>query len=42
MKIFVSHSSHDKWVARQISNLLEAEGHETFLDAKDIRQPASP
>lgn len=37
MKIFVSHSSHDKWVARQISRLLEGEGHQTFLDEKDIK-----
>ena len=37
MKIFISHSSHDKWVARQISRMLETEGHETFLDEKDIK-----
>ena len=37
MKIFISHSSHDKWVARQISRLLEADGHDTFLDEKDIK-----
>jgi hypothetical protein len=36
MKIFISHSSHDKWVARQISKMLEADKHETFLDEKDI------
>ena len=37
MKVFISHSSHDKWVARQISGLLEKDGHSTFLDEKDIR-----
>jgi TIR domain len=37
MKIFISHSSHDKWVARQISKLLEKENHTTFLDEKDIK-----
>jgi hypothetical protein len=37
MKVFVSHSSKDKWVARQISRLLETDGHTTFLDEKDIK-----
>jgi hypothetical protein len=37
LKIFISHSSHDKWVARQLSQALIADGHETFLDEKDIR-----
>lgn len=37
MKVFISHSSHDKWVARQISSLLERDGHNTFLDEKDIK-----
>lgn len=37
MKVFISHSSLDKWVARQISRLLEADGHATFLDEKDIK-----
>ena len=37
MKIFISHSSHDKWVAKQISNILENAGHTTFLDEKDIK-----
>lgn len=36
MKIFISHSSHDKWVARQISKILENEKHVTFLDEKNI------
>lgn len=37
MKVFISHSSHDKWVAKQISRLLESDGHTTFLDEKDIK-----
>jgi hypothetical protein len=37
LKIFISHSSYDKWVAEQISRLLTAEAHETFLDEKDIK-----
>lgn len=37
MILFVSHSSIDKWVARQLSKQLESEGHETFLDEKDIK-----
>ena len=36
MKVFISHSTHDKWVARQISSQLVERGHETFLDEKDI------
>ncbi|MGH7983637.1 MAG: toll/interleukin-1 receptor domain-containing protein [Candidatus Udaeobacter sp.] len=37
MKIFISHSSDDKWVARQISRLLGDVGCESFLDEKDIK-----
>jgi len=37
MKIFISHSSHDKWIARKISEDLEGRGFETFLDEKDIK-----
>jgi hypothetical protein len=37
MKIFISHSSYDKWVARQISRQLEEQRHQTFLDEKDIK-----
>jgi hypothetical protein len=37
MKIFISHSSYDKWVARQISRQLEEQSHQTFLDEKDIK-----
>jgi len=36
MKIFISHSSHDKWIARQIAVQLSDRGHETFFDEKDI------
>lgn len=37
MKIFISHSSKDKWAARRISEDLENLGANTFLDEKDIR-----
>ena len=37
MKVFISHSAYDKWVARQMSRLLEGAGHTTFLDEKDIK-----
>jgi 3-methyladenine DNA glycosylase AlkC len=37
MKVFISHSSHDKWVARQMSRMLVQKGHVTFLDEKDIK-----
>lgn len=36
MKIFISHSSRDKWAARRISTEIEQLGAETFLDEKDI------
>lgn len=36
MKIFISHSSRDKWIARKLSEELIALGSETFLDEKDI------
>jgi hypothetical protein len=36
MKVFISHSSLDQWVARKISEELNAIGIETFLDEKDI------
>src|SRR5687768_14778046 len=36
MKIFISHSSKDKWAARRISEDLMTFGSETFLDEKDI------
>jgi hypothetical protein len=37
VKIFISHSTHDRWIARQLSTLLEAQRHSTFLDEKDIK-----
>jgi hypothetical protein len=37
MKVFISHSSIDNWVAGQISNCLLRRGHKTFLDEKDIK-----
>ncbi len=36
MKVFISHSSQDKWAARRISEDLILLGSETFLDEKDI------
>jgi hypothetical protein len=36
MKVFISHSSADSWIARRIAEDLAALGVETFLDAKDI------
>jgi hypothetical protein len=36
MKVFISHSSTDKWVARQICQQLEACAIDVFLDEKDI------
>jgi hypothetical protein len=36
MKIFISHSSKDKWAARRISEDLISLGAITFLDEKDI------
>jgi hypothetical protein len=37
VKIFISHSSYDKWVARQIARQLEDNGYVTFLDEKHIQ-----
>ena len=38
--VFISHSSKDRWIARQLSNLIEGKGKRhnirTFLDEKDI------
>ena len=38
--VFISHSTKDRWVAKQMSNLIEEKGREwgikTFLDEKDI------
>ncbi|HEX6206240.1 MAG TPA: toll/interleukin-1 receptor domain-containing protein [Solirubrobacterales bacterium] len=37
MKVFISHSSTDKWIARQIARELETRGINAFLDEKDIQ-----
>lgn len=36
MKIFISHSSRDKWIARKLSEEIKDLGCDTFLDEKDI------
>ena len=36
MKVFISHSSRDKWAAKRISDDLNGLGVETFLDEKNI------
>lgn len=36
MNVFISHSSSDKWAARQICKELGQRGIESFLDEKDI------
>jgi hypothetical protein len=36
--VFISHSTKDAWIARQIARLLEATGFiDTFLDERDIK-----
>jgi TIR domain-containing protein len=36
--VFISHSTKDRWIARQIARLLEAAGDiKTFLDERDIK-----
>ena len=37
MKIFISHSSRDKWIARKLSEEIAELRCETFLDEKDIK-----
>jgi hypothetical protein len=37
VKVFISHSTADKWAARKISEDLERLGITTFLDEKDIQ-----
>jgi hypothetical protein len=36
MKVFLSHSSADKWLARRIADDIAGLGAQTFLDEKDI------
>ena len=38
---FVSHSSRDTWVARQIARQIEQSGASTFVDANDIAKGAA-
>jgi len=35
-KVFISHSSHDAWVAKQLKKCAEESGAVTFLDSDDI------
>lgn len=36
--VFISHSTKDRWIAKQIARLLEAAGDiKTFLDERDIK-----
>ena len=35
--VFISHSSKEKWIAKQISKEIEALGAKTWLDLKDLR-----
>ena len=35
-QVFISHSSEDTWVARQISQIIKGFGASTFLDEADI------
>src|SRR5947209_19311991 len=37
MKIFISHSSKDKWAAREIAKQIGAMGATVFIDEKDIK-----
>jgi len=41
MKIFISHSTREKWIAKKISEDLLSLGCETFLDEKDISTGAA-
>jgi TIR domain len=36
VRVFISHSTTDRWISRKIADDIEALGAETFLDAKDI------
>ncbi|HEY0079518.1 MAG TPA: toll/interleukin-1 receptor domain-containing protein [Pyrinomonadaceae bacterium] len=36
-KVFISHSSKDTWIAKQIAAQIEANGADTFLDEADIQ-----
>ena len=34
--VFISHSSHDRWIARVIAEKIQAIGVETWIDEKDL------
>src|SRR6476659_1548608 len=36
MKVFISHSSGDRWIAEKISEEIEQFGIDTFLDAQNL------
>ncbi len=40
-KVFVSHGSHDSWVATQIARAVREQGAEAFLDETDIPKGAN-
>lgn len=35
--VFISHSSKEKWIAKEIAKEIEALGARTWLDLKDLR-----
>ncbi len=35
--VFISHSSKEKWIAKQVAKEIEALGAKTWLDVKDLR-----
>jgi hypothetical protein len=37
MKVFISHSTKDRWIAGRVAEDLQALGIETFLDAKNLK-----
>lgn len=37
MRIFISHGSHDTWIARQMERCIRECGAETFLDVYDLK-----
>ena len=36
MRVFISHSSAESWIAKKIAEDLEKRGFEVFLDSKDL------
>jgi hypothetical protein len=37
-RVFVSYGWHDRWIARQMANLIAASGAEPFIDIYDVRK----